>query len=74
MEKDKTPKKPFPPQKSTLRERMNDTSTIMLKKNGKWVWLDTGEEVKDPPEDDAPAPKSDKKEKEYGEFYKPSGK
>jgi hypothetical protein len=67
MEKDKTPKKPFPPQRSTLGERMNDTSTIAVKRDGKWVWLDNGEEVKNPPVE------SDKKEK-FGEFYKPSDK
>jgi hypothetical protein len=74
MEKDKTPKKPFPPQKSSLGERMNDTSAMMIKKDGKWIWLDTGEEVKNPPEDDTPTSEPDKKEKEYGEFYKPSDK
>ena len=48
-----TPNKPrrnFPPQKSSLGERMNDTSTMMIKKEGKWIWLDNGEEVKNPPE------------------------
>jgi hypothetical protein len=40
----------FPPQKSSLGERMNDTSTIMIKKDGKWIWLDNGEEVKNPPD------------------------
>lgn len=78
MEKDKTPKKPFPPQKSSLRERMNDVSTIMLKKDGKWVWLDTGEEVKNPPveavEAGAQQPKTDDKKGSYGEFFKPSSK
>lgn len=33
------------PRKSTLGERMADTSTIMIKKNEKWIWLDSGEEV-----------------------------
>ncbi len=46
---------------------MNDISTMAVKRDGKWVWLDTGEEVKNPPVE------SDKKEK-FGEFYKPSDK
>lgn len=65
--------KPMPPQKSTLSERMNDTSTIMIKKDGKWVWLDSGEEVKNPPTE-AQAPETDNKKEKYGEFYKPSDK
>jgi len=43
----------FPPQKSSLGDRMNDTSTIMIKKDGKWIWLDNGEEVKNPPDGSA---------------------
>ena len=78
MEKDKTPKKPFPPQKSSLGERMNDISTMMIKKDGKWVWLDNGEEVKNPPAEaralDARDAKPDEKKNSYGEFYKPSDK
>ena len=43
------PEKPFSPEESDLSKRMGDTSTIMIKKEGKWVWLDSGEEVKNPP-------------------------
>ena len=49
MEKDKTPEEPLPTQGSSLSKRMSNTSTIMIKKEGKWVWLDSGEEVKNPP-------------------------
>jgi hypothetical protein len=28
---------------------MNDTSTMMIQRDGKWIWLDNGEEVKNPP-------------------------
>jgi len=65
--------KPMPPQESTLGERMGDTSTMMIKKDGKWVWLDTGEEVTGPPSEREASKPDDKKEK-YGEFYKPSDK
>jgi hypothetical protein len=78
MEKDKTPKRPFPPQRSSLGERMNDTSAMMIKKDGKWVWLDNGEEVKNPPaqakDTEAQATKTDDKKNSYGEFYKPLDK
>lgn len=40
----------FPPQKSSLGERMNETSTMMIQRDGKWIWLDNGEEVKNPPD------------------------
>lgn len=65
--------KPMPTQKSSLGERMGDTSTMMIKKDGKWVWLDNGEEVKNPPAEAQASETDDKKEK-YGEFYKPSDK
>jgi hypothetical protein len=71
-------KRPFPPQKSSLGERMNDTSAMMIKKDGKWVWLDNGEEVKNPPtqagDTEAQASKTEEKKDSYGEFYKPSEK
>ena len=73
MEKDKTPKKPFPPQESSLGKRMNDISTTIIKKDGKWVWLDNGEEVKNPPAE-TQATGTDEKKDSYGEFYKPSDK
>jgi hypothetical protein len=65
--------KPMPTQKSSLGERMGDTSTMMIKKDGKWVWLDTGEEVKSSPSEREASKPDDKKEK-YGEFYRPSDK
>jgi hypothetical protein len=65
--------KPMPTQKSSLGERMGDTSTMMIKKDGKWVWLDTGEEVKGRPSE-REASKPDSKKDSYGEFYKPSDK
>jgi hypothetical protein len=65
--------KSMPSQKSSLRDRMNDVSTMMIKKDGKWVWLDTGEEVKGLPSEREASKPDDKKEK-YGEFYKPSDK
>lgn len=49
-EKVQDPRERFPPQRSTLRERMADTSSIMIKRNGKWIWLDNGEQVANPPE------------------------
>jgi hypothetical protein len=44
------PRRNFPPQKSSLGDRMNDTSTMMIQKEGRWLWLDNGEEVKNPPD------------------------
>jgi hypothetical protein len=71
-------KRPFPPQRSTLGERMNDTSAMMIKKDGKWVWLDDGEEVKNPPAEaekaEAKVAETSDKKESYGEFYKPSDK
>lgn len=47
---DQEPSDKWPPQRSSLRERMNDTSTIMIKRGDKWIWLDSGEEVANPPQ------------------------
>ena len=34
---------------SSSRRRVDETSTIMIKQDDKWVWLDTGKEVENPP-------------------------
>jgi hypothetical protein len=72
MEKSEKEEFDMAPQKSTLGERMNDISEIIVERDGKRISLETGEEVADQ-KTQAPEMEADKKEK-YGEFYKPSDK
>ena len=72
MEKSKKQESDMVPQKSTLGERMNDISEIIVERDGKRISLETGEEVADQ-KPEAPDTEVDKKDS-YGEFYKPSDK
>jgi hypothetical protein len=72
MEKSKKQESDMVPQKSTLGERMNDISEIIVERDGKRISLETGEEVADQ-KPEATDTEVDKKDS-YGEFYRPSDK